>query len=179
MSIPRYHTVGAVAADERALAVLSERLEELEEGSVVVLVRRRDERMARAISPEGAQVRRVESGLRRAQRIELASAYLGVTAVSVLMGAVHLPTGIVVQAVVTLAVILGLLHYGRKPRVESQLLRMGLPDRFAAEWAGALQGGFACVLATVPAEDADEAEWAFLETENLKAPLAVDRRPVL
>lgn len=179
MSIPRYHTVGAVAADERSLAVLAERLEELDEGTVVVLARGRDERVARAISPEGAEVRRVESGLRRAQWIELASAYLGVTAVSVLMGAVHLPTGIVVQAVVTLAVVLGLLHYGRKSRLERQLLRMGLPDNFAAEWAGAMQEGFACVLATVPAEGADEVEWAFLETENLKAPLAVDRRPVL
>jgi hypothetical protein len=179
MSIPRYHTVGAVAADERALAVLSDRLEELEGASVLVLVRGRDEKTARAISPEGAAVRRIEFGLRRAQWIELASAYLGVTAVSVLMGAVHLPTGIVVQAVVTLAILLGLLHYGRKPRLEGQLLRMGLPDRFASEWAAALPSGFACVLATVPADDADEAEWAFLETGSLKAPLAVDRRPVL
>jgi hypothetical protein len=181
MRIPRYHTVGAVVPDEATLAELSGRLEGLGlgGGSVLVLARKRDERLARAISPEGAQVRRVEAGLTGIQWLEFASTFFAASTVSFLMGVVHLWTGLVVQALLTLAAIAGLIAYHRRPRVESQLLRMGLPDKLASEWAEALPSGFALVLVTTSAEDADEAEWAFLDTRNLRAPLAADRRPVL
>lgn len=181
MRIPRYHTVGAVAPDEATLAELSGRLEELslEANSILVLARRRDGRLAGAISPEGAQVRRVEAGLTGMQWLEFASTFFAASTVSFLMGVVHLWTGLVVQALLTLAAVVGLVLFHRRPRVEKQLLRMGLPDKFASEWAQALTSGFALVLVTTAAEDADEAEWAFLDTRNLRAPLAVDRRPVL
>jgi len=181
VSIPRYHTVGAVATDEGSLAALSDRLEglNLEGGTTVVLARRRDEKLARAISPDGTTVRRVEAGLTGRQWLEFGSTYFSASTVSFLMGVVHLWTGIVVQAALTLASIVGLVFYGRHPRVERQLLRMGLPDKLAAEWAEALKTGFVLVLSTVPAADADEVEWAFLETRGLVTPLAVDRRPVL
>ena len=180
MSIPRYYTIGAVAQDLRSLKALDERLEDLEvqADSLLVLLRRRDERLVRVTLP-GARARRVESGLSRTQWFEFASTYLGVTAVSVLMGAVHPPTGIVVQALMTLAAIVGLVVYHRRPHLRNKLLAMGLPERFAGEWEGAFTEGFALALVTVQANLFDEVQDAFLEDSYLKAPAAVDRRPVL
>jgi hypothetical protein len=179
MSTPRYHTVGAVAPDLRALKALDERLEDLDvpEDSLLVLARRRDERLVRVTLP-GVRVQRVESGLSRRQWFEFASTYLGVTAVSVLMGAVHPPTGIVVQAVMTLAAIVGLVLYHRHPHLQKKLLGMGLPEGFAEEWEGAFSDGFVLALATIPADLSDEAQDAFAKDPGLRAPLAVDRRPV-
>ena len=180
MSIPRYYTVGAVAQDLRALKALDERLEDLgiPADSLLVLSRRKDERLVGVTLP-GARTCRVESGLTRTQWFELASTYLGVTAVSVLMGAVHPPTGIAVQAVMTLATIIGLILYHRRPHLQKQLLAMGLPERFAEEWETAFQDGFALALATVPSDLFDETQDAFLEDSELRSPLAIDRRPVL
>ena len=180
MSIPRYYTIGAVAQDLRSLKALDERLEDLEvqADSLLVLLRRRDERLVRVTLP-GARARRVESGLSRTQWFEFASTYLGVTAVSVLMGAVHPPTGIVLQALMTLAAIVGLVVYHRRPHLRNKLLAMGLPERFAGEWEGAFTEGFALALVTVQANLFDEVQDAFLEDADLKAPAAVDRRPVL
>jgi hypothetical protein len=180
MSILRYCTVGAVAQDLRALKALDERLEGLgvPADSLLVLSRRKDERLVGVTLP-GARTRRVESGLTRTQWFELASTYLGVTAVSVLMGAVHLPTGIAVQAVITLATIVGLILYHRRPHLQKKLLTMGLPESFAGEWEAAFHDGFALALATVPSDLHDETQDAFLEDSELGSPLAVDRRPVL
>ncbi|MBA2713142.1 MAG: hypothetical protein H0U55_06250 [Rubrobacteraceae bacterium] len=180
MSITRYYTVGAVAQDLRSLKALEERMEDLglPDGSLLVLLRRKDERLVRVTLP-GARTRRVESGLSRAQWFEFASTYLGVTAVSVLMGAVHLPTGIAVQTLVTLAVVIGLIIYHRRPHLHNQLLAMGLPEGFAEEWEKAFPDGFALALATIPADLYDETQDAFLEDPGLTSPLAVDRRPVL
>src|ERR671912_1794466 len=110
MNVPRYYTIGAVAQDLRSLKALDERLEDLgvPADSLLVLLRRRDERLVRVTLPD-VRTRRVESGLSRTQWFELASTYLGVTAVSVLMGAVHPPTGIAVQAILTLAAMVGLI----------------------------------------------------------------------
>jgi hypothetical protein len=180
MSISRSYTVGAVARDLRSLKALDERLEDVgvPDDSLLVLSRCGDERLVRVTLP-GARTRRVESGLSRTQWFEFASTYLGVTAVSVLMGAVHPPTGIVVQAVITLAAIIGLVLYHRRPQLQNKLLAMGLPEGFAEEWVAAFPEGFALALATVPADLFDEVQDAFLEDPNLKSPLAVDRRPVL
>jgi hypothetical protein len=180
MRMPRFYTVGAVAPDLRSLRALDERLEGIgvSGGSHLVLVRRRDERLVGVTLP-GARTERVESGLTRAQWFELFSTYLGVTAVSVLMGAVHLPTGIAVQAVLTVAAIVGLVLYHRRPQLERKVLRMGLPENLAEEWQGAFPGGFTLSLVTVPADLFDEAEEAFLEDPGLLAPRAVDRRPVV
>src|ERR671912_2095223 len=144
MRISRYNTVGAVAQDLQALKDLDERLEDLgvPADSLLVLSRRRDERLVRVSLP-GVRTRRVESGLSRAQRFEFASTYLGVTAVSVLMGAVHLPTGIAVQAILTLAAVVGLVLYHRRPHLQNRLLAMGLPERFAEEWEANFPEGFA------------------------------------
>jgi Fe2+ transport system protein FeoA len=179
MSIPRYCTVGAVARDLGALKALDERLEALgvEPGSMIVLSRRRDERLVGVTLP-GIRTRRVESGLSRMQWFEFASAFLGVTAVSVLMGAVHLTTGVIVQSLLTLAAVVCLVLYHRRPRLERKLLSLGLPENLAEEWAGAFADGFALALVTVPAELFDETQEAFLG-DGLEAPLAVDRRPVL
>ena len=178
MSIPRYCTVGAVARDLGALKALDERLEALgvEPGSMVVLSRRRDERLVGVTLP-GIRTRRVESGLSRMQWFEFASAFLGVTAVSVLVGAVHLMAGLVLQALLTLAAVVGLVVYHRIPRLERELLSMGLPENLGEEWARAFTHGFALVLVSVPAELFNDAQGSFLE-EGLEAPLAVDRRPV-
>src|SRR5829696_2651012 len=164
MSIPRYYTLGTVAQDLRSLKGLDERLEDLglPEGSLLVLSRRRDEGLVRVTVP-GARTCRVESGLSRTQWFEFASTYLGVTAVSVLMGAVHLPTGIAVQTILTLAAIVGLIVYHRRPHLQKKLLAMGLPERLAEEWQGAFPGGFALSLVTVPADLFDAAQEAFLE----------------
>src|SRR5215213_38396 len=163
MSISRYHTVGAVARDLRTLKELDERLEAVgvTPGHLLVLARRRDERLVGVALPD-AQVRRVGSHLSRAQWFEFASAFLGVTAVSVLMGAVHLATGLIVQALMTVAAVVGLVLYHRQPRLEQKLLGMGLPENFAEEWAEAFPDGFALALVTVPAELFDEAQEAFL-----------------
>ena len=179
MSISRYHTVGAVARDLRALKELDARLETLgvPPGSLLVLARRRDERLVEVTLPD-ARVRRIGGGLSRTQWFEFASAFLGVTAVSVLMGAVHLATGLAVQAVMTLAAVFGLVLYHRRPQVEKHLVGMGLPDGPAEEWAGAFPEGFALALATVTDDHFDETQEAFLEND-LIAPRAVDRRPVL
>ena len=178
MSIPRYYTIGAIARDLGTLKALDERLEVtgVEPGSLIVMARRRDERLVGVTLPDAA-TRRVESGLTRLQWFEFASAYLGVTAVSVLLGAIHLATGVIVQAVMSLAALVGLLLYHRSPRLERKLLGIGLPEELAEEWARAFPDGFALALATVPAELFDEAQEAFL-VDGLEAPLAVDRRPV-
>jgi hypothetical protein len=180
MSIPRYYTVGAVAQDLRALKALDERLEDLgvPADSLLVLSRRNDERLVGVTLPD-VLTRRIESGLSRTQWFELASTYLGVTAVSVLMGAVHPSTGIVVQAVMTLAAIIGLILYHRRPHLQEKLLAMGLPQKVAEEWEGNFHEGFALALAMVPSDLFDEAQNAFLEDSKLRSPLAVDRRPVL
>ena len=180
MGISRYYTLGAVAPNLRSLKALDERMEDsgLAAGSLLVLLRRRDERLVLVTLP-GAKTRGVESGLSRTQWFEFASTYLGVTAVSVLMGAVHLPTGIAVQAILTLAAIVGLVLYHRRPQLRNKLLAMGLPERFAEEWEEAFPEGFALALATVPADQFDEAQDAFLEDAGLLSPLAIDRRPVL
>jgi hypothetical protein len=179
VSISRYQTVGAVARDLRALKELDERLETagVPPGSLLVLARRRDLRLVGVTLPD-ARVRRVGGGLTRLQWFEFASFFLGVTAVSVLMGAVHLPTGLTVQAVMTLAAIVGLVLYHRRPQVEKELVGLGLPEGPAEDWAGAFPGGFALALATVTADRFEETQEAFLD-EDLEAPLSVDRRPVL
>jgi hypothetical protein len=179
MSIARCYTIGAVARDLRALKELDDRLEELgaAPGSLVLLVRRRDERLVGVTLPE-APTRQVESRLSRTQWFEFASTFLGVTAVSVLMGAVHLATGLIAQAVMTVTAVVGLVLYHRRSRLEEKLLGMGLPENIAREWAEAFPDGFALALATVPAELFDEAQEAFLE-DGLEVPLAVGRRPVL
>lgn len=180
MSIPRYYTVGAVVRDLGALKRLDERLEAsgIAADSLLVLVRRRDERLVKVTLP-GVRTRRVESGLTRAQWFEFASAFLGVTAVSVLMGAVHLPTGLIVQSVMTVAAIVGLVLYHRRPRLGRQLLGMGLPENLVEEWSVAFPDGLALALATVPADFFEDAQEAFLGDDGLESPLAVDRRPVL
>jgi hypothetical protein len=180
MGITRHYTVGAVARDLGALKALDERLEAtgVEPGSLVVLSRRRYEPLIEVTLPD-ARTRRVESGLSRMQWFEFTSAYIGVTAVSVLMSAVHLATGLIVQAVMTLAALVGLILYHRRPQLEKKLLGMGLPENLAEEWTRAFPNGFALALATVPAELFDEAQEAFLEDEGLEAPQAIDRRPVL
>ena len=179
MSIARYYTIGAVVRDLRALKELDERLEELGvvPSSLLLLVRRRDERLVSVTLPE-ARTHNVESGLSKMQWFEFASTFLGVTAVSVLMGAVHLPTGLIVQALMTALAVVGLVLYHRRPRLEEKLLGMGLPETFAQEWAQAFPDGFALALATVPAELFDEAQEAFL-CDGLEAALAVGRRPVV
>src|SRR5215211_839004 len=178
MSILRYYTVGAVAQDLRSLQALDERLEDLEvpAESLLVLSRRKDERLVSVTLP-GVRTRRVESGLSRTQWFEFVSTYLGVTAVSVLMGAVHPPTGITVQAIITLAAIVGLILYHRRPHLQNKLLAMGLPEGFAEVWDGAFPDSIALVLATVPADLLDETQAAFLEGPGLESPLAIDRRP--
>jgi hypothetical protein len=180
MTIPRYYTVGAVAQDLRALKALDERLDNLgvPADSLLVLSRRKDERFVGVMLPD-VWTRRVESGLSRTQWFELVSTYLGVTSVSVLIGTVHPPTGIAVQAVMTLATIIGLILYHRRPHLQKKLLAMGLPEKLAEEWEGTFHEGFALALATVPSDLFDETQAAFLEDSKLRSPLAVDRRPVL
>jgi len=180
MSFPRYYTVGAVAQNVQSLKALDERLEDLgvPADSLLVLSRRGDERLVGVTLP-GVRTRRVEPGFSRAQWFEFFSTYLGVTAVSVLMGAVHLPTGIAVQAVMTLAAVVGLILYHRRPHLQKKLLAMGLPEGFAEKWEAAFHEGFALALATVPVDLFEETQDAFLEGSGLESPLAVDRRLVL
>ncbi len=180
MDIPRYYTVGAIVPNARSLRDLGDRLDalDLKPYSSIVMTRRRDESLARNVLPE-ARVRKVETGLSRRQWLEFSSTFFSASTVSFLMGVVHLWTGLIVQALLTIASIIGLIVYHRRPRLEKQLLRLGLPDRLAGEWAGAFPSGFALVLATVPEELSDEAQGAFLEDRKLQALLATDRRPVL
>ena len=180
MNIPRYYTIGAVVLNVRSFKELGDRLDALspEPDSVVVLARRRDRRLAQAVLPE-ARVESVESGLSRRQWLEFVSTFFSASTVSFLMGAVHLWTGLIVQAVLTVAAVVGLVVYHRRPRVEKRLLRLGMPDHLAQKWEASFPAGFALLLATVPEEKFDEAQGAFLEDDALLAPLAVDRRPVL
>ena len=180
MGIPRYYTLGAISPDIQNLLTLEDRLtgEGVAADAVTVLVRRRNEALVRRTLPE-ARVRRVESGLTRIQWFEFASTFIGVTSVSVLMGAVSLSLGITVQAVMTFAAIVGLVIYHRLPHLEKKVLGMGLPEDLAARWEGEFAAGFALVLATVPEKSFEDAQDAFLEDEALRAPLAIDRRPVL
>src|SRR5829696_3525279 len=150
MGIPRYYTVGAVARDLGTLKELDERLEALgvPPGSLLVLARRRDERLVGVTLPD-ARKRRIEAGLSRTQWFEFASAFLGATAVSVLMGAVHLATGLTVQAVMTLAAVVGLVIYHRRPQVEKELVGMGLPEGppengAPPSWAGLALASLTC-----------------------------------
>src|SRR5919112_4036154 len=178
MAIMRYYTVGAVVPDARLLKNLGDRLDALElaQRDVVALTRRRDERLARAILTE-AHVRSVESSLSRRQWLELGSTFFSASTVSFLMGVVHLWTGLVVQAVLTIAAVVGLVVYYRRQHVKKRLLRLGMPEHLAGEWDASFPASFALLLATVPEEDFDEAQSAFLKDDNLLSPLAVDRRP--
>jgi hypothetical protein len=180
VGVARHYTVGAVAPDLGSLKGLSGRLEEsgVPEASLLVLARRKDARLVGVTLPEAA-TRTVESGLTRMQWFEFGSTYLGVTSVSVLMGAVHLPTGLVVQAIMTVAAVIGLVLYHRHPRLKKKLLGMGLPEKLAEDWEAAFSSGFALALATVPEKDLDAAQDAFLDDPKLQALLAIDRRPVL
>ncbi|MGB3681883.1 MAG: hypothetical protein WA990_05300 [Rubrobacteraceae bacterium] len=180
MSVERYYTLGAVAPDLGSLKALDERLERsgVAGGSVLVLSRRRDESTAQVTLPE-ARVDKVESGLTRMQWFEFASMFLGITATSVLMGAIHLWTGLAVETLLIIGSVVGLFLYYQRPRLQRKLLRMGLPEKLAEEWESSFSVGFALVLAVVPGDLFDEAQEVFLEDENLASPLAVDRRPVL
>jgi hypothetical protein len=176
----RHYTLGAVVPDLRSLDSLDERLEDagVDPSSLLVLSRRRDESLVKVSLPE-ANTRAVETTLRRIQWFEFGSVYLGVTAVSVLMGAVHLPTGIVVQTVMTLAAIIGLVIFHRLPHLKNKVIGLGLPDELAEKWEKSFPSGFALALVTVPEDLFDDAQAAFLEDESLIEPLAVDRRVVL
>jgi hypothetical protein len=179
MSIPHYYTIGAIVPGVRSLRGLDDRLGELDlaPDSVVVLTRRRNVSLAQTILPE-ARVENVESGLSRRQWLEFGSTFFSASTVSFLMGAVHIWTGIVVQAILTLAAVVGLVLYHRRPHVQRRLLRFGMPERLAGDWEASFPSGFALLLATVPEELFDEAQGAFLEDDALLSLLAVDRRPV-
>jgi hypothetical protein len=180
MSIPKYHTIGAVALDARTLNGLGNRLASLElaPDSMLVLARRRDAELVENVLPE-ALVRHVQTGLSRMQWFEFASTFFSASTVSFLMGVVHLWTGLVVQAILTVASVVGLIAYHRRPRLKKQLLALGLPERLAEDWAEVFPSGFALMLATVPEESSEDVQEAFLADDNLISPLAVDRRPVL
>ena len=180
MRITKYHTTGAVAKDARALNSLGERLASLDTvpESVLVLARRRDVGLTENLFPE-AGVRSVQTGLSRMQWFEFASTFFSASTVSFLMGVVHLWTGLIVQAILTVASVFGLVAYHRHPRLEKQLLALGLPEKLAEDWAGAFSSGFALVLATTTEEGSEDVQEAFLADERLVSPLAVDRRPVL
>ena len=175
----RYYTAGAVVPDVGTLKALDERLERsgVAGDTVLVLSRRRDESLVRVTLPE-ARTDKVESGLTRMQWFEFASMFLGVTATSVLMGAVHLWTGLVVEALLIVGSVIGIFLYYRQPRLERKLLGMGLPEKLAEEWESSFPTGFALALVVVPEDSFDEVREIFLEDESLISPLAVDRRPV-
>lgn len=180
MAIQKRYTIGAVAPDLQTLGSLDERLGRLSppaEGTLA-LTRRRDERLVQVTLPE-ARVSRVEGGLTRLQWFEFSSMFLAVSATALLMGAVHLPTGLAVQAFMTLASVIGLILYHRKPQLERKLLGMAMPEKLAEEWERSFPEGLALVLVTVPEEHFDEAENVFLNESGLLSPLAIDRRPVL
>jgi hypothetical protein len=56
---------------------------------------------------------------------------------------------------------------------------MGLPESLAEEWEAKFPEGFALALATIPADQFDEAQDAFTEDPALLSPQAIDRRPIL
>ncbi|CAN5878220.1 hypothetical protein BH23ACT11_BH23ACT11_18990 [soil metagenome] len=180
MAIARYYTVGAVAPDLGSLKALDEGLEDLGVAgdSVIVLSRRRELRLI-SVSLPGALTREVESGLSRTQWFEFASMFLGVTATAVLMGAIHLWTGLAVEALLIIGSVIGLILYYRQPRLKKKLLGMGLPEELADQWEESFPSGFALALVTVPGELFEDVQEAFLEDESLEAPLAVGRRPVV
>jgi len=180
MGIPHYYTIGAVASDVRSLKELGDRLEAafVAPDLLVVLTRRRDERLARAILPE-ACVQSVEGSLSRMKWIEFGSVFFSASTVSYIVGIGHLLTGLLVQTVLTVGAIFGLIVYHYRPRIVKKLLRLGMPERLAGEWETSFPSGFALLLATVPEKNFDEAQRAFLEDESLISPLAIDRRPVL
>lgn len=180
MTISKHYTIGAVAPDLQTLDSLDERLGRLTPpvDRPLVLTRRRDERLVQVTLPE-ALVSRVEGGLSRLQWFEFGSMFLAVSATALLMGAVHLPTGLAVQAFMTLASVIGLVLYHRKPQVERKLLTMAMPEKLAEEWEQSFPEGLALVLVTVPEERFEEVEAAFLDDSALRSPLAIDRRPVL
>ena len=179
MSIARYYTIGAVAPDLGALKALDERLEDagLPANSLAVISRRRDARLLGVTLPE-ARTLPVESGLSRLQWFEFASTFFSASTVSFLMGVVHLWTGIVVQAILTLAAVVGLVIYHRRPRLKKMLLSMGLPDRFAEQWESDFPAGFALALIVVEEDQFDAVQDALLADEKLQSLLAVDRRPI-
>lgn len=180
MAIQKHYTIGAVAPDLQTLGSLDERIGHLSPAieGVLALVRRRDERLVQVTLPE-ARVSRVEGGLTRLQWFEFGSMFLAVSATALLMGAVHLPTGIAVQAFMTLASVAGLILYHRQPQLGKKLRGMAMPEKLAEEWEESFSEGLALVLVTVPGDRFDEVEAAFLADESLRSPLAVDRRPVL
>lgn len=180
MAISKHYTIGAVVPDLGALNALDERLGRVNAAhdGTLVLTRRRDERLVQVTLPD-ASLRRVEGGMTRLQWFEFGSMFLAVSATALLMGAVHLTTGIVVQAFMTLASIVGIVLYHRKPRVERKLVGMAMPGKLAKEWEESFSDGIALVLVTVPEEHFEEVELAFLEDSEVRSPLAVDRRPVL
>lgn len=181
MAVTRFQTIGAISPGFDSVVGLSRLIEEAggDPSSVVVLARRQDAKTIEATLPE-AEVRSLDTRLTRAQRVELGSAYLGVTSVSVLMGAVHLPTGLIVQIVMTLAVIVGLVLYRRRPKLAKEIAALGLPKTLAQRWDKAFDAdAFALVLAVAPEEDFDDVQDAFLRDDTLREPLVVDRRPVL
>lgn len=180
MSVPRYYTIGAVAPDLGTLKALDERLEfaGVAGDTMLVLSRRRDESVVQVTLPE-ARTDRVESGLNKMQWFEFASMFIGVTAAGVLMGAIHLPTGLAVEAVLIIGSAIGLFLYHRQPRLEKKLLGMGLPERLAEDWESSFPEGFALALAVVSEENFDDVQEAFLRDGSLISPLAVERRPVL
>lgn len=151
---------------------------DLASDSVVVLTRRRDVRLTQALLPE-VRVQNVESTLSRVQWVEFVSTFFSASTVSFLIGVVHLWTGLFVQAVLTVAAVVGLVAYHRRPHLERQLLRLGMPEQLAAEWEASFSVGFALLLATVPEGAFDEVQGVFLEDNALLSPLAVDRRLVL
>jgi hypothetical protein len=171
MSLARFHTFGALVRDLRALRSLGDGLGPA--GSFVVLARRRDARVAEAVLPE-AEVVRVESGLSRRQWLEFGSMYFAATASIFLIGAIHLPTGLVSQALLTLCCVVGLFLYHRKPQLGRKLSAMALPDRVVEEWEARFGTSFAVVLVTVPGKEFEEAQDIFLG-DGLEAPFATDR----
>ena len=179
MSITRYYTIGAVVPDLGSLKALDERLEDagVSADSLAVVLRRRDERLVGVTLP-GSRTLTVEAGLSRLQWFEFASTFFSASTVSFLMGVVHLWTGILVQATLTLAAVFGLVLYHRRPRLKKKLIAMALPDGFAETWERDFPAGFALALVVVDEEHFDAAQETFLEDESLTSPQAVDRRPV-
>ncbi len=180
MKVARYYTIGVVAPDLGALKALDERLEDLGVSgeSLLVLSRKRDARVIGVSLPE-ARIRKVESGLSRMQWFEFASMFLGVTATAVLMGAIHLLTGLTVETLLIIGSVIGIFLYYRQPRLQRKLLHMGLPEKLAEQWEKSFPDSFALALVTVPGESFEEVQEAVLQDESLETPLTVGRRPVL
>lgn len=179
MSISRHYTIGAVVPDLGALKALEDRLEDagLPGDSLTVILRRRDERLVGVTLPE-ARALVVETGLSRLQWFEFASTFFSASTVSFLMGVVHLWTGILVQVVLTLAAVVGLVIYHRRPRLKKMLLSMALPEAFAERWESDFPASFALALIVADEDHFGDAQDAILEDERLGSPLAVDRKPV-